>query len=67
VPHTLLELAPRDRDGAVRVVIESPAGSQELEEFFLSVTRFEGKDLEILGWEGAAAADRLIDRSRRSR
>jgi inorganic pyrophosphatase len=40
---------------------------QELEEFFVSVTLFEGKNLEILGWEGPEAADALIDRSRRSR
>ena len=40
---------------------------QELESFFLAVTALEGKNLEILGWAGAAAADRLTDRARRSR
>jgi inorganic pyrophosphatase len=40
---------------------------QELETFFLAVTELEGKDLKILAWQGVAAADRLIDRSRRSR
>jgi inorganic pyrophosphatase len=35
---------------------------QELEEFFLSVTRFEGKDAKILGWASAAEGERMVDR-----
>ena len=37
---------------------------QELEEFFHSVTLLERKNVKILGWKEAAAADVLIDRSR---
>ena len=33
---------------------------QELEEFFLAATRFEGKDAKILGWAGPAEGERLI-------
>ncbi len=35
---------------------------QELEEFFLGVTRFEGKDAKILGWGSAAEGERMVDR-----
>jgi len=35
---------------------------QELEEFFLAATRFEGKDARILGWARAAEGERLVDR-----
>jgi len=34
----------------------------ELEEFFICATRFENKDAEIIGWAGAAAAERMVDR-----
>ena len=34
---------------------------QELEEFFLAATRFEGKDAKILGWASAAEGERLVD------
>ena len=40
---------------------------QELEQFFLSATLFEGKDVEILGWDDARAADALVERSRCTR
>jgi inorganic pyrophosphatase len=33
---------------------------QELEAFFVAATFGEGKELEILGWADAAAADRLV-------
>jgi inorganic pyrophosphatase len=33
---------------------------RELEQFFLAVTALERKDAKILGWEGPAAALRLI-------
>lgn len=35
---------------------------EELEEFFLCATRFEDKDAEILGWDSAAAGERMVDR-----
>jgi inorganic pyrophosphatase len=35
---------------------------QELEEFFLAATRFEGKEPRILGWSSAAEGERLVDR-----
>src|SRR5262245_17381560 len=35
---------------------------QELEEFFLAATRFEGKDAKILGWAGADEGERMVDR-----
>jgi len=61
-----------------RILVEPPVArrptgrlskrlKQELEEFFISVTLLEGKNLKVLGWEGAAAAEELIDHSRRSR
>src|SRR5688572_3441635 len=33
---------------------------QELEEFFIGATRFEGKDAKILGWASPAEGERLI-------
>ena len=39
---------------------------QELEEFFLGVTRFEGKDAKILGWSGPAEGERMVERSERN-
>jgi inorganic pyrophosphatase len=38
---------------------------QELEEFFLAATRFEGKAAKILGWSGAAEGERMVDRCER--
>jgi hypothetical protein len=35
---------------------------QEIEEFFLAATRFEGKDAEILRWASAAEGERMVDR-----
>ena len=35
---------------------------RELEEFFLTVTRFQGKDAKILGWGSASEGERMIDR-----
>jgi inorganic pyrophosphatase len=35
---------------------------QELEEFFLAATRFEGKEAEILGWSSPAEGERIVDR-----
>jgi inorganic pyrophosphatase len=40
---------------------------EELEEFFVSATLFEDKEVTIVGWRGAAEADALVDRSRRRR
>ena len=40
---------------------------QELEEFFLSATLLEGKEVVPLGWRGPEEADALVDRSRRRR
>lgn len=34
---------------------------QEIEQFFLQVTLFEGKEVQIEGWEGTVAAEALID------
>jgi inorganic pyrophosphatase len=34
---------------------------QEIEQFFLQVTLFEGKEVQIEGWEGPKAAEALID------
>jgi inorganic pyrophosphatase len=36
----------------------------ELEKFFLDVTHFEDKALKVLGWEPAASALALVERSR---
>jgi inorganic pyrophosphatase len=35
----------------------------ELEAFFVSATLFEGKEIRVLGWDDAAAADALVDRA----
>jgi inorganic pyrophosphatase len=35
----------------------------ELEQFFLNVVAFEGKDLELLGWSGPEEAEALLNRS----
>ena len=40
---------------------------QELEEFFVSATLLEGKEVVPLGWRGPEEADALIDRCRRRR
>ncbi|HEX2568276.1 MAG TPA: inorganic diphosphatase [Polyangia bacterium] len=34
---------------------------EEIEQFFLQVTLFEGKEVQIEGWEGPAAVEALID------
>jgi inorganic pyrophosphatase len=36
---------------------------QELEEFFVAATCFEGKDAKILGWSSASQGEKLVDRS----
>jgi inorganic pyrophosphatase len=33
---------------------------QELEDFFVAATRFEGKDPKVLGWSGPKEADRMV-------
>jgi inorganic pyrophosphatase len=35
---------------------------QELEEFFLAATQFEGKEAKILGWASGAVGERMVDR-----
>ena len=42
-----------------------PRTREEIAHFFTSAVFFEGKDPEILGWDGPDAADALVDRSRR--
>jgi len=55
-----------DRIVAEAVSVHPPTTSldnrirQELEAFFVAATRFEGKDLRLLGWDDAAAAEALI-------
>lgn len=39
------------------------AEREELEHFFTAVTTFQDKNLAILGWGSAAAAERLVERS----
>jgi len=78
----LLQVEQNAKDGGRqrndRIIVEpvvgrrSPGGvmdhvKQELEQFFLSATLFEGKDVEILGWDNARAAEALVDRSRCTR
>jgi inorganic pyrophosphatase len=41
----------------------APRVREELEAFFLSSTLFADKDLRFLGWDDAAAADAIVDRS----
>jgi hypothetical protein len=36
----------------------------ELSQFFIAVTAFEGKDIKLLGWEGPDAARALIAQTR---
>jgi len=43
----------------------SPRVRDELAAFFVTVTQFANKDVRILGWDDAAAADALIARSSR--
>ena len=37
-----------------------PRWRQELEEFFLAVTRFQSKNAEVLGWSGPDVGERMI-------
>jgi inorganic pyrophosphatase len=54
--------APR-QDG-VRTVFElSDRWRQELERFFVAAVAFEGKELKLLGWQGAIEADALVKQS----
>jgi len=48
--HSVFDLSERARD--------------ELSQFFIAVTAFEGKDAKILGWEGPDAARALIAQNR---
>lgn len=49
----------------IRSARDVPARARrELEQFFLAVTALEGKDVRILGWQGPAAALRLIKQHR---
>jgi inorganic pyrophosphatase len=53
------------RFDAIRSVRDLPKRvRQELEEFFLAVTVLEGKDVHVLGWQGPAAALRLLKQHR---
>lgn len=38
-------------------------GREEIEQFFLSATFFEAKDPSILRWDGAKAAEKLVEKS----
>jgi inorganic pyrophosphatase len=50
------------RYDAVRSVFDLPERTRaELEQFFLAVTHFEGKDLHLLGWEGPESARAHVD------
>jgi len=54
--------APRS---SVRSVFDvSSRAREELSQFFIAVTAFEGKDVKILGWEGPDAARALIEQTR---
>jgi inorganic pyrophosphatase len=82
-PVALIELEQKARTGQGRerndrLVVEpvaarrptvklSPRLRKELEEFFVSATLLEDKEVTILGWNGAAAAASLVERSRRRR
>ncbi len=50
--HSVFDLSSRMRD--------------ELSQFFIAVTAFEGKDVKLLGWEGPDAARALIAQTRHS-
>ena len=58
-----------DRIVAEPVVVRRPTIEltervrHELEAFFVAATLFEGKELRVLGWDDAAAAEALIDRT----
>jgi inorganic pyrophosphatase len=56
------ENAPRNRLRAVRDLPDRVR--DELERFFIDATYFEKKAPRVLGWEGAAQALALVDRSR---
>jgi len=77
----LLELEQNAADGSGRQrndrIVAEPVGARrasaavsgpvrdELEAFFVSATLFTGKDVRVLGWRDAAAADAFIERSLR--
>ena len=81
-PLAVLEVEQNAKDGGGRqrndrIVAEPVSGHRsagvlsprvrgELEAFFVSITLFEGKDVRLLGWGDAAAAEALIDRTSRS-
>ena len=44
----------------------APSVREELEAFFVSTTLFEGKDVRLLGWGDAEAAEALVDRASRA-
>jgi inorganic pyrophosphatase len=49
------------RSAPIRTIFDLPERIRlELEQFFLNVVAFEGKDLRLLGFEGDAEADRLL-------
>jgi len=78
-PLALLEVEQNARKGGGRErndrIVAAPVSAprapdalsarvrEELAAFFVSVTLFEGKDVRILGWDDAAAAEALIDRA----
>ena len=45
-------------------VVLSPRLCEEIEAFFVAITQFEGKDIAVLGWGSAHAAEMLVDRYR---
>jgi inorganic pyrophosphatase len=48
-------------------VVLSPRLREEIEAFFVAVTRLEGKDITVLGWGSTHAAEMLVDRFRTPR
>ena len=77
-PLAVLEIEQNAKDGggrqrndriivepvsAKRAAVLSTRLREELEAFFVSATLFEGKDIRVLGWAGAAAAEALVDRA----
>jgi inorganic pyrophosphatase len=80
-PLAVLQIEQNAKQGGGRVrndrIVAEPDGvrrasgdlatsvREELEAFFVSATLFEGKDVRLLGWADAAAAEALVDRASR--